>query len=140
MISRDHNVNYVIGARRWQDYLRTTVRQNMHSSLATLLCLWLFGCASSNQTVITGGNTVKMIGERRIISEVDVHKIIKAVQAIPRINHNILSIKVISAKEVEVTTGIVQGLLHGGGNIIIIRKNGDEWKWHEDPFADGWYA
>jgi hypothetical protein len=90
--------------------------------------------------VITGGDTVKMIGERRIISEIDVHKIVKAVQAIPHINHNILSIRVISAKEVEVTTGIVQGLLNGGGNIVIIRKNGDEWEGDGGYFTDGWYA
>jgi hypothetical protein len=81
-----------------------------------------------------------MIGERRIISEIDVQKIIKAVQELPHINHNILSIKVISAKEVEVTTGIVQGLLYGGGNIVIIRKNGDEWKGRCDYFTDGWYS
>lgn len=92
--------------------------------------------------MITEGKNpaVKMIGDWRIISEIDVHKIIKAVQAIPHINHNILSIKVISAKEVEVTTGIVQGLLQGGGNIVIIRKTGDEWKWRKDYFTDGWYA
>jgi hypothetical protein len=114
----------------------------MQPYLSTLLCLCLLGCAPSNRPEITGtkNSTVKVIGDARLISEIDVHKIIKAVHAIPRINHNILSIKVISAKEVEVTTGIVQGLLHGGGDIVIIRKNGDAWKWHDDNFTDGWYA
>ena len=114
----------------------------MNPYQSTLICLCLFGCAPSNRTVITEGKnpTVKMIGDRRIISEIDVDKIVKAVQAIPHINHNILSIKVISAKEVEVTTGIIQGLLQGGGNIVIIRKNGEEWKWLEDNFHRGWYA
>jgi hypothetical protein len=128
--------------KKFRTLFNNTILQKMHSYLSALLCLCLFGCAPSNRTVITGGTnpTVKITGERHIISEIDVHKIIKAVKAIPHINHNIRSIKVISAKEVEVTTGIVQGLLHGGGDIVIIRKNEDQWKWHGDIFTDGWYA
>jgi hypothetical protein len=51
-----------------------------------------------------------------------------------------ISIKVITAMEVEVTTGISRGLLHGGGDIVIIRKSGDEWKLQNDIFAAGWYS
>ena len=110
--------------------------------LTTLLCLCLLGCSPSNRQADTGTNDkpVRVIGESHLISGVDVQKIIEAVQTIPRIDHNVLSIRVISANEVEVTTGIIRGPLDGGGDIVIIRRDKDGWKWHDDGVIRSWIS
>ena len=114
----------------------------MSLRLTVLLCVCLLGCVSPNRPVNTDrkDRTARITGERQLISDLDVQEIINAVQIIPRIDHNVLSIRVISANQVEVTTGIIQGPLAGGGDIVIIRREKDGWKWLDDGVRRFWNA
>ncbi len=100
-----------------------------------MLCLCcLLGCAAPERHVSTNGkpSSIKLTGETHLISKKDVQEIIAVVQKIPDIDHNILIIRVVSADKVIVDTGIVRGPLDGGGDIVIIQREKDGWKWDED--------
>ena len=83
---------------------------------------------------------VLVTGESHLITEADVQEIIKVVQTIPRIDRNVLSIRVISANQVEVTTGIIRGPLNGGGDEVIIQRQKDGWKWLDDGVMRSWVS
>ena len=72
-------------------------------------------------------------GERHLISELDVQEILKALAAIPGIGQYVFSIRVISANEVEVTTGIIRDPEERGkGEIVTIRREKDGWRCPND--------
>jgi hypothetical protein len=112
----------------------------MSPYLTSLLCLWLIGCAPTERRVNTGAkdSAVEVFGGERLISDIDVRKIIGTVRTIPNIDHNVLSMKAISSNEVEVTTGKIHKFGEGGGNTVILRRFGDGWKWHDDGVIRGW--
>ena len=114
----------------------------MSRHLITLLSLCLLGCASPNHeaNTATKNEPVRVTGESHLISEVDVQEIIEAVRTIPRIHHNVLAIEVLSDNEVEVRTGVIRGPLDGEGDRVIIRREKDGWKWHDDGVRRRWVS
>ena len=71
---------------------------------------------------------LKFLKESKL-TEADVDAIIAAVEATDlMVDKHILSIKVSDLSNVEVRTGFVKGPLYGGGNILTLRKDKEQWK------------